>query len=75
MQGCKIIIYFFSTFYYTTESTPWVSNAGGLYCATQLSKLVLNISNIHYYTFSYENRNFYFDMEMYNKCIVFLYIF
>ncbi len=50
--------FFFSTFYYTTESTPWVSNAAGLHCATQLSKPVLNTSKIHYYRFSYKNRNF-----------------
>ncbi len=46
-----------ATFYYTTESTPWVSNAVGLHCATQLSKPVLHTSYIHYYRFSYKNRN------------------
>ncbi len=56
--GVFFVFFSLSTCYYTTESTPWVSNAAGLHCATQLSKPVLNTSNIHYYRFSYKNRNF-----------------
>ncbi len=54
----SFFLFFLSTFYCTTESTPWVNNAAGLHCATQLSKPVLNTSKIHYYRFSYKNRHF-----------------
>ncbi len=61
------LLLFFLTFYYTTETTSWVSNAAALHCAAQLSKAVFNISDIHYYRFSYKNRMFS------NLCSVFLF--
>ncbi len=50
--------FFFQIFIIHLSPTPQVSNTAGLNCATQLSKPVLNTSNIHYYRFSYKNINF-----------------